>query len=250
MRLLNREVVLSQDCLDVVANWIRVTLPPTLAPEPIWRSGEELRTRDERARAELAEHGLLRGASPAEEFTEALSVLCRGGTEFFAYVESDNNEYRLHAAASGQDAIFACYVPASGNVLLRSARSEALVEELVAELPEFRPGQGVSHSVPERELRGAVAGKPVSREVRRVLDLLDLPRHGGGQVSAGVRDGLGAHRTSRGSSCTYLDTEAGRWLFSFTEQPGGERYVNIAPARFDLVVGKTYELGAGLRHAR
>jgi hypothetical protein len=47
-----------------------------------------------------------------------------------------------------------------------------------------------------------------------------LPRVGGGQIYAGFRDGLQAYRNTGNSCCTYYDTEQGRYLFFFTENPG------------------------------
>jgi len=106
---------------------------------------------------------------------------------------------------------------------------------------------GPSLSVPEFDLRKAINGAPVRREVRRALEVAGLSRQGGGQIYAGVRDGLGGYRTIGDSCCTFYDTERGRYLFSFTEQPGYERYVNVAPGRSDTMIGKTYDLLDQLR---
>jgi hypothetical protein len=169
----------------------------------------------------LAEHGVWRAGRPSEEFLRTMTVLGRAAREFSASVESSIGRYHLHVAASGNDAVLACHVPSSGNVVLRPARPEALAEDLVAELPHAPTGPGPALSVPESDLRQALNGTPARRDVRRVLDI-GLPRFGGGQIHAGLRDGVGGHRTSGGSCCTYYDTDHGRYLFSFTEEPGYE----------------------------
>ncbi|WP_215547970.1 ESX secretion-associated protein EspG [Amycolatopsis sp. CA-230715] len=241
MRVLSRQVVLSQDSLDLAASWLNLGLPTTLEPEPMWRSDDEIRGREDRTRAELADNGLLDRGDLDEDFAETLLVLCRAAQEYFSYVQSHDEEYRLHVAVSGQNAVFACNVPNTGRVLLRAARPEAPVEDLVVELPDWGAGHGASLSVPEADLRAAMGGGRASDEARRMLALFDLPRTGGGQLSAAVRDGLGSHRKSRRDVCTYLDTERGRWLFSFSGE-GEDRYVNAAPARYETVVAKGYEL--------
>ena len=232
----------------MVAAELSMSLPATLAAEPMWRSDEERNGRAGRVRAELTEAGLWRGGGARDDLAESVGLLCRAGTEYFAHVGTTEQDYRLHVAVSGREAVLACYVPASGNVLLRPARAEAPVEDLVRELPDSRPAAGLALSVPESELKAAMAGKPAQRDVRRILDLCAQPRCGGGQLYAGVRDRLGGHRTSRGDCCTLLDTEHGAWLFSFTGGPG--RYVNVAPARHDIVVAKLYELAERLRPTR
>lgn len=247
MSVLTREAVVSLNCLDLVAEQLRLPLPATLAGEPMWRGDGERAGRADRVRAELASAGLWRHGSPSDEFTDAVRLLCRAGSEFFAHVGTVEQDYRLHVAVSGRDAVLACHVPRNGQVLLRPARAEAPVEDLVTELPEVRPGAGPALSVPEADLRAAMAGKPAQRDVRRLLELCALPRHSGGQLSAGTRDALGTHRTSGGDSCTVVGTERGSWLFSFSGSPAAGRHVNVAPARFDIVVGKVYELGQQLR---
>lgn len=249
MRVLDREIVVSQDCLEVVADRLGLSLPPTLAAEPMWRSDEERHGRMDQVRAELVEAGLWRSGSPDSRFAETIGLLCGSGQEFFAHVGTAERDYRLHVAVSGRDAVLACYVPQSGRILFRAARAEAPVEDLVAELPECRPGVGPALTVAEVDLRAAMAGRPAQRDVRRLLDLFALPRYGGGQLSAGLRDGFGAHQTSGGDCCTFLDTENGAWLCSFTGS-GAERYVNVAPARYDVVVAKMYELRDRLRGGR
>jgi hypothetical protein len=247
VQVINREVSISVDCLFLAAEMAGLPLPSLLAPEPLWRSPDEQLSYRDSAKKALAAEGLWHGGSPTEEFAGTLSVLGRGGREFSAVVESPNAQYRLHVAASGRDAVFAGYRPSSGQVLLRPARADALAEDLIAEFPEASPGPGPGISVPESDLRQAINGASPRREVRRVLEVGALPRVGGGQIYAGFRDGLQPYRKTGNSCCTYYDTEQGRYLFFFTEEPGYERYVNVAQGRPETMIAKTYELLDHLR---
>jgi hypothetical protein len=250
MLVIDREVVLPVDCLRVGAEAAGVTLPTTLVSEPVWRNPDEVRAHRDGLQELLADRGVWRAGRLTEEFLRTMTVLGRAAREFSAIVEAATGQYQLHVAASGRDAVLACHVPSSGNVVLRPARAEALVEDLVLELPDVQPGAGPGLSVPESDLRQAMNGTPPRRDVRRVLEVAGLPRFGGGQISAGYRDGLGGYRTTGDSCCTYYDTEQGRYLFSFTEEPGYERYVNVAPGRADTVISKTYDLLEQLRQKR
>jgi hypothetical protein len=177
-------------------------------------------------------------------------VLGRGEREFSATVKTATGGYRLHVAASGRDAVLACHVPSSDRVLLRPARPEALAEDLFAELPAMGPSSWPGLSVPESDLRQAMNGAPPRRDVRRVLEVAGLARAGSGQISAGFRDGVHGYRKTGANVCTFYDTEQGRYLFSFTEEPGYERYVNVSPGRPDTMIAKIYDLLEQLRRGR
>jgi EspG family len=246
--VIDHELVLPVDCLLVGAEEAGVALPAGLAPDPMWRNPGEARTHHDEIREQLADLGVWRAGRPTEAFQRTMSVLGRAALEFSATVESSSvGSYHLYVAASGRDAVLACHVPDSGQVVLRPARPKALAEDLIAELPAAQPAAGPSLSVPESDLRKAINGAPARRDVRRVLEVAGLPRQGGGQICAGMRDGLGGYRTTGDNCCTFYDTEWGRYLFSFTEQAGYERYVNVAPGRFDTMIGKTYDLLEQLR---
>jgi hypothetical protein len=248
--VIDREVILPVDCVVAGAGLAGVPLPGVLAPEPVWRSPQERNAHFGEVRDTLAAEGLWRGGGLTEAFTATLWVLGRGEREFSAAVEAPDGPYRLMVAASGRDAVLACYVPSSGRVVLRPARPEALAEDLVTELPQVAPGAIPGLSVPESDLRRAVKGEPPRRDVRRVLEVAGLPRFGGGQIYAGFRDGLGGYRKTGSDCCTYYDTEQGRFLFSFTREPGYERYVNVAQGRPETMIAKTYDLLEQLRHPR
>ncbi|WP_370950202.1 ESX secretion-associated protein EspG [Amycolatopsis sp. cg5] len=242
MLVLSREVVLPVDCLVLGAAIARVPLPVLIEPEPVWRSPDAERVQRDRVLEILAAEGFWDGERLSEDFEGTLVVLGRGNREFSAVVESPAIRYRLQVAAIGRAAVFACYVPESGQVLLRRARADALAEDLVLELPDVPAGTGWGISVPESDLRDAIDGAPPRRDVRQVLDLVALPRTGGGQIYAGFRDGVHAYRRTGDSCCTFYDTEYGRYVFSFSGEPGYERYVNVAQGRADTLVAKAYEM--------
>ena len=250
MRVINREISISGEWLRVGAEAAGLPLPGVLTSESVWRDPVEQRAHVNQALDALAAEGLWRGRAPTEEFAATLRVLGRGDRELLAVVEQPGVGYRVQVSASGQDAVLACYVPTTGRVFLRPARPGALAEDLIAQLPEAFPGDGVALSVPESDLRQAINGAPPRRDIRRVLDVVSLPRTGGGQIYAGFRDGLGAYRQTGNSCCTFYDTDSGRYVFSFTEEPGYERYVNVAQGRPDILVTKAYELLDQLQRVR
>ncbi|MFF0149152.1 ESAT-6 protein secretion system EspG family protein [Amycolatopsis sulphurea] len=243
MLVLDRALVLPADCLPLAAELAGVSLPAALSPDPLWRDPEETRQYHDTAIQSLAEHGAWSHGRPREDFLQTMTVLCRGASELSATIESQPaRRYRLVVAAAGTDAVLACHVPASGQVLLRPARPDALAEELISELPTLPPATGPAMSVPESDLRQASQGAPARRDVRRVLDVATLPRTGAGQITATTRDRLGRHRTSSDNTCTYYDTQHGRYLFSFSKEPGHDRYINVTPARPETMITQLHAL--------
>lgn len=249
MLVINREVVLPAECVLVAANLAGVSLPEVFAPTAEWRHPQEQWAHFDGIRDTLAEQGLWNGGGLSEAFVLTLRVLGRGEREFSAVVNTATGGYRLHVAAIGRDAVLACRA-SNDHVLLRPARPEALAEDLFAELPAAAPSTWPGLSVPESDLRQAMNGAPPRRDVRRVLEVAGLPRSGSGQISAGFRDGVHGYRKTGANVCTFYDTEQGRYLFSFTEEPGYERYVNVSPGRPDTVIAKIYDLLEQLRRGR
>ncbi|MBB4686402.1 ESX secretion-associated protein EspG [Amycolatopsis jiangsuensis] len=248
MLVLERELLLPADCLPLAAELAGVSLPAALSPDPVWRAPEEARGYRDAAVQAMADQGVWARGGPREDFVRTMTVLCRGTSELSATVEArPARRYRLVVAAAGTDAVLACHVPASGRVLVRPARPDALAEELIGELPSVPPATGPGMSVPESDLKLAVDGGPARRDVRRVMDVALLPRTGAGQISAATRDGLGGRRDAGGNVCTYYDTQHGRYLFSFSEEPGYDRYVNVAPARPETMLTQLRALLDSLR---
>ncbi|WP_116202496.1 ESX secretion-associated protein EspG [Amycolatopsis circi] len=243
MLVLAREVVLPADCLPIAAEMAGVSLPAALSPDPLWRDPEETRAYREAAVNAMADQGVWGRGGPDETFVRTMTVLCRGTSELSATVESGRDRrYRLVVAALGKDAVLACHMPSTSTVVLRPAKPEALAEDLIRELPRVQPAQAQAVSVPESALNLAIDGGPARQDVRHLLDVAALPRVGGGQITAGARDGLGGRRISGRDLCTYYDTEHGRYLFSFSETDGGERYVNVAPGRYETMVQRVRAL--------
>lgn len=240
--MLNRQIIIPLDCLGVAAELAGTPLPPLIRSKPYWLSHQDREVRRATARRLLAGAGLVRGDALTEDFADTLAVLGAGQRDLSAIVESPGRSYRLHISAHGPTAVLTCYVPASGQVLVRPARSAALAEDLVRELPDREPATGPALSVPEAELRQAIEGGPARRDVRRVLAVAALPRSGGGQIYAGVRDGIRGHRRTTDNACTFYDTDQGRYVFSFTGRPGEDRFVNVTQARPETLVRKAYEL--------
>jgi hypothetical protein len=250
VRVINREIAIPGEWLRLGAQAAGLPLPWVITPDPVWRDPGEQRVHLNKARDALSAEGLWRGNAPTEEFAATLTILGRGGRELFTMVEQPGLTYRVQVSASGQDAVLACYVPTTGKAFLRPARPDALVEDLIGQLPEAFPGEGVALSIPESDLRKAVNGAQPRRDVRRVLDVVSLPRTGSGQIYAGFRDGLGHHRRTGNSPCTFYDTDRGRYVFSFTEEPGYERYINVMPGRSDILALKASELLDQLQRVR
>ncbi|OZM74859.1 hypothetical protein CFN78_01195 [Amycolatopsis antarctica] len=250
MGVLRGEVIVSHDCVTVTAEWLNLRLPTPLTPEPLWRNDTERATLHDRVRAELDAEGLLDGDRPSDAFAESLRVLCTGGTEFFAYVDTAERDYRLFAAANGRDAVFACWVPGAGQVLLRPATHDALAEEVVGELPEWVPARGRSMSVPEEDVPRTPGERPARHiECRRLLSLYEQPRYAAGQLHAGIRSGLGGG-AKRTEPVTFIDVEDGRWLTYVTVGRDGHRTIVTAPGGRQVTTGKLYELQDQLRERR
>ncbi|WP_018680165.1 ESX secretion-associated protein EspG [Actinokineospora enzanensis] len=246
MFVIDRALVLPVDCLLVGAEAAGVSLPTLLTPEPLWRDPTETRAHREEVRDLLANHGVWRSGQPTEAFLNTMTVLGRATREFSALVDAAPGHYRLHVAAQGHEAVLARFEPDTGLMALCPIRADALAEALLAELPQARPAAGPSLSVPESDLRRAVDGAAPRGDVRRVLEIAGLPRLGAGQISAGGRDGVRGHRTTGDSCCTYYDTSHGRYLFSFTEHPGQERYIIVSPGRPDIMTTKIHDLAKRL----
>jgi hypothetical protein len=203
--VVRHETALNAASVHWAAERLGLTLPPVLAAEPVWRSGDAASARADAAREELASAGLLDRDEPGEDLEDSLRLLCRAPAEVSAYVQTEELSYRLHAAAGRRSGAFACYLPGEGRILLRSARLDALAMLVVRELPEHPPARSVSYSVPVADL---TTGEPHG-QAARVAAVFARPRCAGGQVFAGVRDHRG-HR--RSEPVTFVDTDQGRWL--------------------------------------
>ncbi|WIX78151.1 ESX secretion-associated protein EspG [Amycolatopsis carbonis] len=189
----------------------------------MWRDPNEAQAHRDISQELLADHGVWRAGRPGEEFLRTMTVLGRAAQEFSAGVEPSTGRYHLHVATSGNDAMLACHVPSSGNVVLRPARFDALVGDLEVELRDVQPGPGPALSVPESDLRQALGGSPARRDVRRGWALSGCPGSVAARSTQGWRDGVGGYRTSGGLLLHVLRHRPRPDLFSFTEEPGYDR---------------------------
>jgi hypothetical protein len=232
--VVRREVVLNAPAVHWAAEQLGLTLPPALAPEPVWRSPDAESTRTDAARDELAGEGLLDHDGITEDFEDSLRLLCRGPAEVSAYVQTEELTYRLHAAAGRRVGAFACYLPRERRILLRPAAPEAPGRVVARELPEHPPARSVSYSVPVAELR---AEEPRG-DAARVAAIFARPRCAGGQVYVGVRG-------RRSDPVTFVDTDHGRWLSHCS--PDG-RFVVTVSGTSAALLAKIDELTHALQH--
>ncbi|MEU0530411.1 ESX secretion-associated protein EspG [Amycolatopsis tolypomycina] len=203
--VVRHETVLTAASVHWAADRLGLTLPPVLAPEPVWRSPDAESARAAAAREELAAEGFLDQDEPGEDLEDSLWLLCRAPEAVSAYVQTEGLTYRLHTAAGRRSGAFACYLPGEGRILVRPARLEALARMVVRELPEHPPARSVSYSVPVADLDG----EEPRGQAARVAAIFAQPRYAGGQVFAGVRDDRGQRRSE---PVTFVDTDQGRWL--------------------------------------
>jgi hypothetical protein len=206
----------------------------------MWRSADTAAARQDDARAELAGVGLIRDGRVSGALVESLRVLCSGGVEFVGYVDTVERSYRLYATSINRDAVFACYAPDSGQMLLRPANPDDLAGEVVRELPEWHTTRGPSLSAQEADLNAAMSGRADGRgDVRRVVDLYRLPRAAAGQFYVRSR---AQRRRDETATATFVDNDRGRWLSYFTDGVPGQRYLTTKSGTHDALVTRLVEV--------
>lgn len=245
MPVLPGEFVISQDCVATVAEELDLRLPATMSREPMYFDRDERASMRETAYHELAEMGLGDERGPASGLVGSLRVLCRGGAEFYGFIGTTERKYALHVAAHGQEAVFAAYT--AGEVLLRPARAEGLVSELLAELPEAQPAGGRSVSAPEADIQPPSAqaeatGGGLRGDARRLRELLTKPHTASGKLHAAARIGVDARRIASADPVVFIDTEDGRWVAHATGDGTGARHVTASPGRTDVMANKLREV--------
>ena len=253
MAVVPGEFVITQRCLATVAEQLGLTLPTTVAREPVFYEDGEWERERESAHAELAQIGLLDHGEPSPALVESLRVLCRSTVEFFGHVAAGDRRYSLHLAALGQEGVFAAL--ANGEVVLRPAHPHSLVSALLAEIPQAEPAGGRSMSVPEAQLAPpSTAGQgtlgAARGDARRILEILNKPRQAGGRFQSAARIGIDNRRTVYPDPVDFIDVEDGRWLTYTTGSGNGTRYVTAAPGRSETIAGKLEETQQALRSAR
>lgn len=225
-----------------------------LKPLGVWRPKDEEQQVESEARALFRRLDLLdpRGRLDVE-VAASLAVLCRGGAEFYGWINEDERTRAVLAAAIGREAVLA--IRDGDEVTLNQIRPESLPQVLVAQIPEVWPARGKARSVLRSEALVAIGGRQRTEagvgsrlapaEVRAVQQIAAQPVTGGGELYVAVRD-----RMSRRRAVTYplryADTVTGRWLNLMSDAGGGEHRVLVAPASKADLVGRLQEMHRGL----
>lgn len=249
MPVLGGEFVISQGCVGIIAEDLGLTLPATIAGEPLYYGDGEFGQARGAAHRELAQIGLVERGEPAPALLETLLVLCAASVEFYGFVAATNRQYTMHVAARGRDAVFAAL--AGDDVLLRPTHPQSLVSELLAELPEARPAGGRALSAPEAAIqplseRDRLTGVTPRGDARRLIELLNQPHRAAGKLHAAMRAGVDARRVCSADPIGFVDTEQGRWL-TYATSGDGARHVTAAPGRTETIAHKLHEAQQALR---
>lgn len=243
MPVLTGEFVISQRCVGTIAEDLSLTLPATVAAEPLYYEDGEFRQFRDAAYRELGQMGLFDRREPSPAFIDSLTVLCTADVEFYGFVATTDRQYTLHVAARGQDAVFAAL--AGEEVLLRPGHPQSLVSELLAELPEARPAGGRTMSAPEADIqpmseRSQATGAAPRGDARRLIELLTQPHQAAGKLHTATRIGVDARRVYSTDPIGFVDTEQGRWL-TYATGADGARHVTAAPGRTEAITNKLHE---------
>jgi hypothetical protein len=195
---------------------------------------------------DLNQQGLASGNRLDDEFRDALATIQRAGTEYYGWITGKEKSYGLLVAASGRDAF--AMVRTGESAQIWRVRSEYMVDEVIARLPEAQPGRGKSISVLATDYTPSTGGGPTylsggqsarHPEARRLEKFLQEPRLGGGKLYAATRDHTGRRQRSA-SWVTFIDFPHGRWLTYLTE--GAEPSINAVPATHQVLAKKLAEL--------
>lgn len=240
---------MSQDALLRALRWENLAeRHPVLASVEYFRDAEAEREADQQAFAEFARLGLIDGNRLDPEFRDALVVLSRPGSEFYAWVVDGGEKVStVLVAAIGRDALL--LTRDEEHVRLKPARPEAMAETLVAQFPEHPPARAQSISVARSEYEQSA--KPsdevslrsnpssTSYEVRRLNALMQEPRIRTMQLCVAGRDRSAQRNRDK---FAVLDLESGRWTSHVTGDSGkGDDWIVAAPATPQLLTSLLYE---------
>lgn len=198
-------------------------------------------------RKDLADAGL--GDREAlRDFVNTLALVQRAGTEYYAWVGTNDESYALLVVASGRRA--ASLTRVGDRVTFEWADPDRLVESLVYRLPEVPAARGESISVLADEFaaansrpRGSVMRRSAAARpdgVRRLAALLKAPRLGVAKLYAAARD-PGGNRHRSDEWINVLDLADGRWAV-YATRGRGQRAINAVPVTTQLLASKLIEL--------
>lgn len=251
--MLQRELVMSQDALLRALRWENLAeRHPVLASVEYFRDEVAEREADQQAFAEFARLGLIDGNRLNPDFRDALVVLSRPGSEFYAWIVSGPEQVRTAlVAAIGRDALL--LTREDQQVRLGPTRPETMAETLVAQFPEHPPAKARSISVARSEYEKS--GQPseevsltnnpgaTSYDVRRLQALVQEPRVRTIQLGVAMRDRSAQRRRDK---FAVLDLESGRWE-NHVSSGQGEDWIVAAPATPQLITSLLYERQQALR---
>jgi hypothetical protein len=219
-----------------------------LAPTAVWRPPVEQEPHVE-AREEIAALGWYDRRKRLEiEVAVALAMLCRAESEFFGWITRDHTTIGVLAAGIGRRGLLA--VREGDSVWLNNTGRKVLAERLVGQTPGVGAGPGKPVTVSRADVLGSVRGQrmteaavlvgPASMAVRRVQQLVTLPRIGAGELYAAARDGVGRYRVSE--PLRYTDTGYGRYVNLST----GRDQVLVSPSSPADLVARLTQLSRSL----
>ncbi|MBB4683672.1 ESX secretion-associated protein EspG [Amycolatopsis jiangsuensis] len=219
----------------------------TLRPEPRWLSETERDEAAKRVDDALAVAGLVDGRGRATaDFLDWLPLLVRPVVEYYGWVATGDRTYGVLAAAGGLQAVLA--VSDGEQVGVQEIDRDQVLETLIAQLPHVGRGGGQPRSVRVGDLteaarRGADA-YPLDPVLADVVNLVQRPVHGSGELYAGRRDDVGRYSRLE-EPLHYADTDWGRYL-SYTVGAGPDAMIRIGPAGPAELCGALRELAGNL----
>ncbi|RJQ76577.1 ESX secretion-associated protein EspG [Amycolatopsis panacis] len=223
------------------------SLHVTLRPDPRWLSETERDEAAKRVDDALAVAGLVdRRGRVTAAFLDWLPLLVRPVVEYYGWVATGDRTYGVLAASSGMQAVLA--VSDGEQVGVQEIDRNAVLETLVAQLPQVGPGGGQPRSVLVGDLTGAAHrgadAYPLDPVLADVVNLVRRPVHGSGELYAGRRDEVGRYSRLE-EPLHYADTDWGRYL-SYTVGTGAEAVIRIGPAGPAELCGALRELADSL----
>ena len=166
----------------------------------------------------------------ADDVRTAVRILAEPTAECYGWTSTATTSTVLLAAARNNEAVLAART--GDTVELETIDPDALIDAVVAKLPDTPAAQGRSLNVEQADLEpptGVLEPTP-SADVRMLRTLMAQPRRASGQLHVAARDGLNRRRRSP-NPLSYLDVPSGRWMTRAT----ADGWVLAAPATADLI---------------
>ncbi|RJQ79026.1 ESX secretion-associated protein EspG [Pseudonocardiaceae bacterium YIM PH 21723] len=182
------------------------------------------------AYGELGNFGLLPDGEPDPDLLHALHIISAADREYYGRITTARGGYAVLTASRNR--VGALLLRDGDRVFLGPASADNLVDTLIAQLPELHPAHGPSVTLSAHDQQDT--GKLQLKELNRILG---LPRSGGGELHAAIRDSAGRRRIAP-FGLDYLDSTEGRWL----HYRNVDNWIIAAPATPQLLAAKIMEL--------